>query len=74
MNILRIENNEIEIKCLSCDTIYFKPLKFKQYYDDRPNVFYKWSLTYCDPCRRDKERAALKSLPEVLDILSKSRN
>lgn len=62
----------IKLKCENCECHYEKPSVFKEYLvQTKFNVFYKWSLTFCDKCRREKERESLKSLPEILSILSK---
>ena len=34
------------------------------------NVFYKWSLLYCDKCRIERQNEALKSLPNIIKVLS----
>jgi hypothetical protein len=36
------------------------------------NVFYKWSLAFCDKCRREKERESLNTLPDVLRALGEN--
>lgn len=34
------------------------------------NIFYKWYLSFCDKCRREKELEALERLPVILESLS----
>jgi len=61
----------VDLICIKCDTNYQKPKVFQQYLIDTNNcVFYKWSLQYCDKCRREKELQALKSLPENITKLA----
>lgn len=57
-------------KCEQCGVDYEKPAKFKKYNEEHPNVFFRWSLSFCDKCRREKELEALKSLPKILNALS----
>lgn len=60
----------IKLKCEKCGCAYEKPAVFKEYLvETNHNVFYKWSLVFCDKCRRQKERESLKSLPGVLKAL-----
>jgi len=60
----------IKLKCEKCGCNYEKPSVFKEYLiATKHNVFYKWSLAFCDICRREKEREALKSLPDIIDAL-----
>jgi hypothetical protein len=35
-------------------------------------VFFKWSLAFCDKCRREKEIESLKALPDVLRALGEN--
>ena len=60
----------IKLKCEKCNADYDKPSDLKRLNEEHPNVFFKWSLLFCDDCRRKKEREAIKSLPEVLKVLS----
>ena len=60
----------IKLKCEKCEANYEKPKDFKKWNKERPNVFFKWSLSFCDNCRRKKERESLKKLPEILKALS----
>jgi len=60
----------IKLKCEKCGIEYEKPADFKKWNDERPNVFFKWSLAFCDICRRNKEKEALKRLPEVIKALA----
>lgn len=62
----------LKLNCETCGIGYDKPKDLKEWYDKRPNVFYKWSLLFCDDCRRKKERESFKRLPEVLKALSNS--
>lgn len=59
----------IKLKCENCGVEYHKPADFKKWNDTRPNVFFKWSLSFCDSCRRNKEKEALKNLPEIIKEL-----
>jgi len=61
---------DLELKCSKCGIGYTKPFKFKEWNENKSNVFFKWSLTYCDTCRREREREALQSLPSVIKKLS----
>jgi len=61
----------LKLKCSNCGTEYAKPESYKVLSKNRSNVFFKWSLLYCDKCRREKEKEALKSLPEIINILSR---
>ena len=56
----------IKLKCKNCGVEYKKPADFKKW----NNVFFKWSLKYCDNCRRNKESEALKRLPEIIKALA----
>jgi hypothetical protein len=66
-----MEHN-LKLNCENCGVDYEKPQDFKKWNEEHPNVFFKWSLMFCDDCRRKKEREALKRLPEVLKALSNS--
>ena len=55
-----------EVAKRTTEFIFEKPADFKKWNDERPNVFFKWSLAFCDICRRDREKEALKRLPEVI--------
>jgi aspartate carbamoyltransferase regulatory subunit len=61
----------IKCKCEICFSEYEKPIEFKKY-TSRGDVFFKWSLKYCDTCRRKKEIDALNSLPKILNALEKN--
>ena len=65
--------SEIDLKCEKCGIDYQKPSDFKKWNDEWPNIFFKWSLSFCDTCRREKEIEALKSLPDVLKALSNNQ-
>ncbi len=63
----------LDLRCKECEKPYQKPAIYKDWLKERTqNVFFKWSLDYCDECRRAKERAALTKLPQVLELLSQS--
>jgi len=63
----------VKLKCEQCGIDYEKPSVFKKYLvQTKYNQFYKWSLTFCDQCRRKKEINALKCIPDILNILSDS--
>ncbi len=64
----------LQLKCEKCGVDYEKPTNFKKWNDKNPNVFFKWSLTFCDTCRRTKECQALKKLPDVLKLLTNAKN
>lgn len=63
--------DELNLKCSTCSIEYKKPAEFRKWQEESPQVFYQWSLEYCDTCRRKKESDALKKLPEILKILTK---
>ena len=64
-------NDTIKLKCEECGCTYEKPYVFKEHLlKYKHNVFFKWSLTFCDKCRRKKEVAALKALPDVIDAIA----
>lgn len=63
----------IKLKCEKCRCDYEKPSVFKEYLvSTNHNVFYKWSLSFCDKCRREKELKSLKDLPDVLKSLGEN--
>ena len=63
----------IKLKCKNCGCDYEKPYVFKQYLvATNHNVFYKWSLAFCDKCRREKQRESLKVLPDILRTLGEN--
>lgn len=64
------EKKELDLICENCRADYKKPHDFKVWNDSHPNIFFKWSLTYCDDCRRAREGKALKRLPEVIKALT----
>jgi hypothetical protein len=43
---------------------------YLKYQEQQPNVLWKWKLTYCDECFKQKREQALRRLPDVLDSLS----
>ena len=45
----------IKLKCEICGANYEKPAHYKKW----NNVFFKWSLRFCDDCRRKKEKEEL---------------
>jgi len=59
----------IKLECESCGCRYEKPSIFVEHLTTKHNVFFKWSLTFCDNCRREKELQALNALPDVLRVL-----
>lgn len=61
----------LKLECQACGAAYEKPESYSKWNTKRPNVFFKWSLMYCDKCRREKEAEALKGLPKVIEALSK---
>jgi hypothetical protein len=63
-----MESN-INLICEKCGVKYEKPESFSKFYDSNPNVFFRWSLSFCDKCRREKEIEALKQLPYILKAL-----
>ena len=63
----------IKLKCEKCGCDYEKTSVFKEYLvATKHNVFYKWSLAFCDKCRRENERDSLKALPDVLRALGEN--
>jgi hypothetical protein len=63
------QEEQTECKCEICGIDYKKPAKFIEYNNQHPSIFFKWSLKYCDKCRIEKQKDALKSLPTVLSAL-----
>ena len=64
---------KIKLKCEICGCDYEKPSVFREYLKaTKHNVFFKWSLSFCDKCRRKKEHESLKAMPEILKALSNS--
>jgi len=61
----------LKLVCKNCGAEYRKPKDFKKWNDEKPNIFFTWSLNYCDKCRRKKERETLKRLPEIIKALAK---
>jgi hypothetical protein len=57
----------MKLCCLKCETNYEKP----DWFAAEKNVFFRWSVTYCDKCRKEKETDALNALPSVVEALSK---
>ena len=45
----------IKLKCEICGVNYEKPAHYTKW----NNVFFKWSLRFCDDCRRKKENEEL---------------
>ena len=62
----------INCKCEKCGVNYEKPATFKKWEAENTNVFFRWSLAFCDNCRREKERETLKVLPNVLSALAEN--
>jgi hypothetical protein len=61
----------LQLKCEKCNCDYEKPAVFKEYLvATKYNIFYKWSLAFCDNCRKEKERESLKALPDIVKALS----
>lgn len=61
----------VKLKCEKCGVGYEKPAVFQEYIlATNNNLFYRWSLAFCDECRREKERESLKRLPSILKALS----
>ncbi len=65
------KEEKVKLVCKKCEAKYEKPKDFVKWNKERPNVFFKWSLEFCDNCRREKERDALKNLPNIIKNLSK---
>ncbi len=62
------------LTCEKCNGKYEKPEQFAIWNTEMPNVFFKWSLQYCDTCRKEKQFEALKSLPNVINSLTDQIN
>ena len=62
----------INCKCEKCGVDYEKPATFKKWNEENTNVFFRWSLAFCDKCRQEKERESLKALPDVLRALGEN--
>ena len=61
----------IKLVCKKCGIYYEKPTIFKKYLNEtNHNIFYKWSLEFCDKCRQEKQVESFKALPDVIKILS----
>lgn len=56
----------IKLICQKCGGEYQKPTAYKKI----RNVFFKFSLTFCDNCRKKKEIETIKKLPGIIKILS----
>ncbi len=56
----------IKLKCTQCGTDYEKPMNYKVWNKEHPNVFFKWNLMFCDKCRKEKEEEGFKRLPEII--------
>jgi hypothetical protein len=56
----------IDLKCEDCGVDYKKPASFIGI----SNVYFRWSLLYCDDCRKKKELQSLRFLPKVLKALA----
>ncbi len=63
----------LKLKCEICGSEYKKPKDFKKWNDQKENIFFKWSLKYCDKCRRKKELESLKKLPGIINALFNER-
>ena len=57
----------LKLKCEICGCDYEKPKEYREYVEK--NVYFRWSLEYCDKCRREKEMKALSNLGNVVDAL-----
>jgi hypothetical protein len=65
----------IDITCAKCGCSYQKPSVFKEYLEkSNHNVFYTWSLTYCDLCRREREAYSLTQLEYISNMLTKNKS
>ena len=60
----------VKLKCEKCGVEYTKPAKFIEYNNEHTNVFWRWSLAFCDKHRREKQDESLKELPEILKTLA----
>jgi len=66
----------LKLKCEKCGVDYEKPIEYKEW-SEKPSassVFFKWSLAYCDECRRERELQALKNLPKIIQSLTEEPN
>lgn len=61
----------LNLKCKECLTNYQKPEAYKEWNEKYPNVFFKYSLMYCDFCRKKIQDEHLEKLPLILDLLTK---
>jgi hypothetical protein len=65
----------IDCTCEICGISYTKPKDFNRLNKKNHNVFFDWSLRFCDKHRKEKELKALKKLPKVLkSILNKKES
>ena len=60
----------IDLTCEKCGVDYNKPINFKKWNIEHPNLFFEWSLKFCDKCRKEKEIQALKRLHKILNKLA----
>jgi hypothetical protein len=67
-----IAMSNLDLTCEKCNTEYQKPADFKKWHDKFPSVFFKWSLQFCDTCRKEKQTAALQNLRDVIDLISEN--
>ena len=58
----------IQLKC-ECGQSFERPIKYKIYNEQSPNVAFKWKLQYCDICFKKKTDNAFKRLPEILNAI-----
>lgn len=60
----------MKLICKKCGIEYEKPDSFKLWNEEHPNVYFKWSLMYCDEHRKERQNESLKHLGEVVKTLS----
>jgi hypothetical protein len=60
----------LKLKCKKCGVDYDKPDEYDKWSKESKNVFFRWSISYCDDCRKEKEINALKELPKVIEAIA----
>lgn len=63
----------MKLKCNDCGVEYEKPDYFNDEVKGNTSLYFycKRSMKYCDKCRRIREVEMLKSLPKVIESISK---
>jgi len=65
----KYESEELVNLTCECGNTFERPLKYKTYNENYPNVVFRWKLKYCDVCYDNKVKSALKKLPKILNAI-----